>query len=377
MGAGAVRVALVAVAIALLSAGCDDRLLGPDQVPAFEAVTAGDFHVCALDGEGAAWCWGSNDRGQLGTGGTGGVAPSPVRVVGGHRFVDLAAGGAHTCGVRGDGRTLCWGAGGSGQLGTGRREDRSRPVRAADAAAFVRVTAGGAHSCALTGEGDAWCWGANDRGQLGTGGREPSDSPRAVPGGISFVALDAGVLHTCGISGSGTGYCWGANGSAQLGLGTLADVRLPAVLSQRRIYASVAAGFRHSCGVTTGAAGVCWGGNDAGQLGDGSRTLRGNPTEIAGDRAWGAVEAGPGFYSCGLDGDGRAWCWGAPAGADSAGEPPSGSPAPSPAGPEGQRYRELAVGVGHACGLTFDGAVRCWGPSARDGWGSSEGEGPS
>ncbi len=37
------------------------------------ALAAGDGFACALDAEGAAWCWGANDRGQLGTG-----APAPV-----------------------------------------------------------------------------------------------------------------------------------------------------------------------------------------------------------------------------------------------------------------------------------------------------------
>src|SRR5690606_14182870 len=31
-------------------------------------VARGDAHACAIDGSGQVWCWGDNDRGQLGAG---------------------------------------------------------------------------------------------------------------------------------------------------------------------------------------------------------------------------------------------------------------------------------------------------------------------
>lgn len=45
------------------------------------SVTLGDLSSCALMDSGEAWCWGGNDRGQLGRGGTvGGPVPAPVLV---------------------------------------------------------------------------------------------------------------------------------------------------------------------------------------------------------------------------------------------------------------------------------------------------------
>jgi len=95
----------------------------------FTWVTAGDRHACALDLEGGAWCWGDNTFGALGTdaalescgGASCGRQPLPVATT--LRFRSLTAsrgrGGAHTCGVATDGLAYCWGSNARGQLGTG------------------------------------------------------------------------------------------------------------------------------------------------------------------------------------------------------------------------------------------------------------------
>jgi alpha-tubulin suppressor-like RCC1 family protein len=40
----------------------------------------GKAHTCAIDAQGALWCWGANQRHQLGAAVTDSVSPSPVRV---------------------------------------------------------------------------------------------------------------------------------------------------------------------------------------------------------------------------------------------------------------------------------------------------------
>ena len=51
------------------------------EVEAFAGVdvASGDQHACALDPDGAAWCWGYNNQGQLGDG-TGESSSAPVAV---------------------------------------------------------------------------------------------------------------------------------------------------------------------------------------------------------------------------------------------------------------------------------------------------------
>jgi len=50
-------------------------------------------------------------------------------VVGGLRFRSIYAGGAQTCGITTDGAEYCWGMNQEGQLGDGTRENKTAPVR--------------------------------------------------------------------------------------------------------------------------------------------------------------------------------------------------------------------------------------------------------
>ena len=81
-----------------------------------DAVAPGSAHTCVLDAEGHAWCWGSNDAGQLGIPASEPVT-RPVPVHPDQRFESLTLGGRFTCGVTLDERLLCWGANELGQLG--------------------------------------------------------------------------------------------------------------------------------------------------------------------------------------------------------------------------------------------------------------------
>ncbi len=191
------------------------------------AITAGSDHTCALDVTGQAWCWGLGDSGQLG-GGAATDQPAPVTapLPGGLTVAALSAGGAHTCAVDDAGGVWCWGADDRGQLGLG----ATGPAVAAPASvagitgAAIGVSAGGAHSCVDLADGSVWCWGANDSGQLGDGTTVDRPTPARVAGVTGTVA--AGALHTCA-SASGHATCWGADTSGQLGDGATLTISAP------------------------------------------------------------------------------------------------------------------------------------------------------
>jgi hypothetical protein len=63
---------------------------------------------CGLAADGVAWCWGANDRGQLGDGTTTPRAEA-APVVSAVRFTSLAAGAKRTCGSTAGGELWCWG----------------------------------------------------------------------------------------------------------------------------------------------------------------------------------------------------------------------------------------------------------------------------
>ncbi len=77
---------------------------------AFSQLAVGDGHACGLTDDGTAWCWGRDDRGQLGDGGATDSA-IPVPVSGGLRFERVTATNTATCGSAVDHRVYCWGFG--------------------------------------------------------------------------------------------------------------------------------------------------------------------------------------------------------------------------------------------------------------------------
>lgn len=84
-------------------------------------LAAGLLHNCALSAAGGVRCWGNNEFGQLGNGG--GAAPigTAVPVDGLSSGVTaISAGEFHTCALLATGRVRCWGFSGGGQLGEGR-----------------------------------------------------------------------------------------------------------------------------------------------------------------------------------------------------------------------------------------------------------------
>jgi alpha-tubulin suppressor-like RCC1 family protein len=200
--------------------------LGPSAMRA-AMVSAGSDHSCALDVTGQIWCWGRGDSGQLGDGAPADQpAPLPVVLPGGLAAAALSAGGAHSCAVDVAGGVWCWGADDRGQLGLGAT---GGPVTAPAAVAGLTgpakgVSAGGAHTCADLAGDNVWCWGANDSGQLGDGTTVDRPTPARVAGAAGTVS--AGAMHTCA-SATGHTSCWGADTSGQLGDGATLTISAP------------------------------------------------------------------------------------------------------------------------------------------------------
>lgn len=316
--------------------------------PCVEAVAAGDEHTCAVV-NGAAWCWGRNESGQLGNGTVGTPSYEPVRVQGLSSGVEaIAAGAAHTCAIV-RGGAQCWGSNLYHTLGNATATDQSSvPIAVAGLATGVQTIAAATyHTCAVA-SGTVQCWGCNFSGVLGNA----SMTPQVYPVQVSLPTrgaqtLTAAVFHTCAVL-DGEAWCWGSNGDGQLGNSTKIDSYSPLRVvglgvGVRAIAASptntcalldgaiscwggggdlvprrlavvtsgvqaVALGFAHGCIVVNGAA-VCMGNNGYGQLGDGSCTARAGAIQVKGlPPAVQAITAGI-YHTCALV-DGSVRCWG-------------------------------------------------------------------
>ena len=363
----------------------------------FVAISAGGYHTCGLTGDGAAYCWGQEEVGQLGDG-TLTRRNTPAAVAGGLVFKAISAGGNHTCAIATGGAAYCWGGNGSGALGDGTLTDRSTPVAVSGGLLFQAISAGNGTTCGLTADGaafcwgqDAWsgsrtapvavggglvfksivvgyrhacgftaggtayCWGDDGLGQLGDGTQTSRRTPVAVSGGLVFQAAGAGDSHTCGLSASGTAYCWGSNSVGQLGDGRANALAGPVPVAGGLVFQNISASECHTCGLATGGTVHCWGDNAAGQLGDGSGTNQASPVAVGGGPAFQAICTGFG-HSCGLSTSGAAYYWGL-----LWYEGPTVLPR---AVSGGVLFQAISTGRGHTCGLSAGGAAYCWGDNA-------------
>jgi alpha-tubulin suppressor-like RCC1 family protein len=286
----------------------------------FRQLATGHTTTCGVTTDNRAYCWGRNDRGQIGDGTTT-LRLTPVAVVGGHKFSQVEITFEHTCGLSyPDNKAYCWGWNGDGQLGIGNNTGpltgdfgpySPTPVAVQGGLTFSRITTGDFHSCGLTTGNKIYCWGLNQLGEIGDGTttfRRPS--PRLVTGGLAFNWVNAGALHTCGITTAHKAYCWGSGQYGQRGDGSVTQaVRTPRAVLGGHLFTKVNTGVAHTCGVTTSNQAWCWGRNESGQLGDGTTTQRLTPHLVAGAHAFNQVNSG-GAHTCARTTAAVGYCWG-------------------------------------------------------------------
>lgn len=341
---------------------------------------------------------------DCGDGGTDG-GPTPV-------ITSLSAGGNSTCAIVSTGDVVCWGESTNGKLFA------KGPIKATVTPALFGAKAlalGRAHGCGIFPEGPnstvVKCWGANDKYQAGskTIGVDVT-TPTSVTDlqGVplaNVTAITAGDDFNCAIAGDGHVLCWGDGAQAQIG--TLKSTGTPNAIQVANVASAsgIAAGASHACARGTfsgtnlvcanGACGVvCWGANQNSQcsgVADGWVPPKGVPIKAdllaaGGDRTLAIVAGDVGY-------------WGQGVGA----LPPTTIPVKPALLPKaiavsgGTEHACLVTAVGnrpfcvandgnfsvglsgiaskfttvvsgwkHACGITANGAVWCWG--ANDQW---------
>ena len=167
----------------------------------FKSLSAGSNYSCGVTTDGKGYCWGLNVFGDLGQGSiVESVVATPTVVAGGLTFSQIATSGTivgypNTCGLTTSGAAYCWGINQKGQLGDpsanpggcdtspgGPGPCASTPVAIPGGLSFATITVGGRHVCGATTGGAIYCWGANNLGQLGNGTTGDSPHPTAVLG---------------------------------------------------------------------------------------------------------------------------------------------------------------------------------------------------
>ena len=247
------------------------------------AISASDFHSCALHQTGNISCWGRNWFGQLGDG-TGGdlidYSLVPVKVVGIEDATAVSTSLAHSCALHQNRTISCWGYNGEGQLGDGTGGNRnfgdisSVPVKVAGIEDAIAISAGISYSCALHQNSNISCWGHDSYRWLGDGIEDDSLVPLKVMGIDDATAISAGSYYLCALHQNSTISCWGDSGNGRLGNGTsggLTDYSsVPVKVVGIEDAIAISAGISHSCVLHQNGTISCWGNNTVGRLGDGT-----------------------------------------------------------------------------------------------------------
>jgi alpha-tubulin suppressor-like RCC1 family protein len=334
-------------------------------------IVAGENHTCVRKGDMSVYCWGESDAGQAGTTVTTSPAcvgtsicvnrPKLLTVWGadGTRVPFTAsqidAGARHTCAIDQNQDMNCWGQGNL-TAAVGSFGNKFEPTKLNTTLKFVLVGAGGNTSCGNT-SGGMYCWGEAVGKPL---------SPMAVGSYINFSSIAVGNRHVCGVvsTSTTTTYCWGDNQYGQIGAPP-SVVFFAGYVNQSWFYPTsrVVTQEDFTCSDRTDGAVECAGLGTYGQLGNnqagpGTQTIV--PVVVGGGQQLHGVTTGS-RHACALDANSEAWCWGD----DTRGQLGDNVSGLSSFTPQhvlgGVRFRALAAGLSHTCGISADNHIFCWG----------------
>lgn len=276
----------------------------------FTKIVTGLGHACVLDNQRRVLC------------------TTPMYTSGDERpnapddqFVDIAAGGSFSCGIRTDHRIVCWGyvpfgwgnvpfgnlkktQGDTGVLP--RKEPRRSPP-----GRFRQIDAHISTLCAINVDGEPTCWGG--------GGGELFIMPMKP----HLTDISVGLHHVCGITKSGTVECWG-------------DTELGQSEAASGSFTSIDVGDYSSWAVSSSGSLRCWG----------VWPYTANQPCSPPDGVYRDIVAGKN-HACGVKEDGRLTCWGP--GENDNDEFPSGRVISIDANKEGW------------CAILESGEPYCWG----------------
>ena len=326
-------------------------------------------------------------------------------------IVEISIGYDHACARRASGEVYCWGENDKGQIGDGTQNSASLTVLITSLGAAQSISAGYKHTCAILDNGNVLCWGQNDAKQTsgclgGTCNNNPILNPYSIPAlaDMSKIAVDASQKlktrssfppggpdeieeiptgYSCSLSNSGHIECWGNPYWNALDIAG----RVPTMIGTISDFVDVGTGYTYACAIHSDTSVRCWGSNLYGELGfqafdihDGSEILgisspsssyakpvmaiKGASTRPLSDVSFLSVGS---HHACLLrQASSTIYCWG---------KNDSGQlGAPSPTEPsavavslpsEATSPISIAAGGSHTCALTDENKVYCWGDNSK------------
>ena len=373
----------------------DNRIPAPSSIPGSTGATSvqlgADFGCFTKVN--SVFCWGANDRGQLGNG-TRTSSQTPVQVTGITSVKDLATGKHFACILDGSNDTYCWGDNSQGQLVVSAKTDQLTRIPTG-APKAVNLDAGLNNLCLLTIDATVSCFGDSSSGQAGfllassailtnskvssvsklstgadttciidSGGRLEcwGDLVPITSSGARYSSVSVGDSSACAISTDKKVFCWGANSSGQLGNNSArTSLEVSEIALPNASFSSVSVGLKHACAVTQEGLAYCWGDNARQQLGSVGAISR-IPKAVPGIGTALSIYSGD-YHNCVLQASGDVTCWG-----DNSKKQISAtgttylSPTQIVSSPVANA---LALGTASTCILDVQKALRCFGDNTK------------
>ena len=367
-------------------------------------IAVGIQFSCYLRMDGTVWCWGNNADGEVGAGVDAAYVAVPTKVSGVSNVVEISTAEEHACALEHDGSVWCWGINDTLNLGQCGALDSSKvPVKVPKwtlsgtpavptcnaAQAFQAalpsgsvtstMSAGGEHTCALGADSQLYCWGENNTGgnDGGQAGQDPNPTtgmvsvpgPLVVSGASSLgtvIDVQAGDEYTCALNNNNNVYCWGENDLGELATGNMTLSYMPEKISGFGDVGQLAVDDETGCVLTKNGSGLfCWGNGSTGIFGpannDSNNALTATNLTLTASRVYG----GPTTETlCISTQTGALDCWGD----NTFGQLGNGDltmvdeSTPTPA--LISSVTQMRIGDHHACALTQDGSLWCWGDNS-------------
>lgn len=184
---------------------------------------------------------------------------------------------------------------------------------------------------------------------------------------VAWTDIAVGLTTTVAVDSTGQLWSWGTNTNGEAGQNSITPVLAPTRITvPGTTFTAVAAGNTSMYAIDQAGKLWSWGADTTGQLGNGAAGAVRVPTKLTGTLTWKAISAGPG-HACGVTGNGDLYCWGNGAGAWRAGTAVAQAPVrlfaagESAADASTTRFADVSVGGTHQAAIDASGDIYTWG----------------
>ena len=264
-----------------------DGIIEPTLMPGLGETTiaididAGYAHACVILSNLSAMCWGTNAWDNLGINSNSlSATPAHVSVIpSGRTIIDITAGHTHTCALLDNASVYCWGDNQRGQIGVGYTSSSiaNGAYAQLNGKQVSVLEAGRDSTCVAFTGGGASCWGKNRDGMLGDGTTIDRSSPTEVQGlgdNDSISSFELSFDTTCIITTENIAICWGDETGNVNGASTSpVEVDFPA----NRYAISIALDHDNGCAILDNGSVSCWGSGSDKNFGDNSTSYSRTP----------------------------------------------------------------------------------------------------